>query len=96
MKIKVKISTLLLQLGELDSQYERVELTLAESANSTECLQSLVSRFPSLRKWVFEKGDSLRPVIFLFINGEKLVSDELSKPLKDGDELFVVLSFAGG
>ena len=67
-----------------------------EGTTPAECVRNVVDQFPSLGNWVYEKDGGLRKVIFLFVNGEKLLSDELSKPLKEGDELFVVLSFAGG
>lgn len=96
MKIKLKLSTLLRQLGALEDKSETLEIAVDEGTTPIECVRNVVEQFPSLRNWVYEKDGGLRKIIFLFVNGEKLLPDDLSNPLKEGDELFVVLSFAGG
>jgi molybdopterin converting factor small subunit len=96
MKIKIRLSTLLRQFGDLDSTNEMTEIETATKVTPLECLQQLVLRHPSLQKWLYDEEGDLRPMIFTFVNGEKLLTDDLSKPLRDGDEVFVVLSFAGG
>lgn len=96
MKIKIRLSSLLRQLGEVDSTAEMTEIETAAEITSLECLRHLAARQPSLQKWLYDEEGGLRPVVFIFVNGDKLLSDDLSKTLKDGDEVFVVLSFAGG
>ena len=96
MKLKVRLSSLLRQFGDLRDEPEILELDASDHVNSLQCLQSLTDRFPSLQKWLYDEQAKLRPVIFVFVNGEKLLPDHMSQPLKDGDEVFVVLSFAGG
>jgi tetrahydromethanopterin S-methyltransferase subunit B len=96
MKVKVKLSSLLRQLSDLGDQPETLEVTASDHINPLECLQSLTDRFPSLRKWLYDEEGKLRSAIFVFVNGEKLLSDEMLKPLKDGEDILVVLAFAGG
>ena len=96
MKIRVKLSSLLRQFGNLDGQPETMEMSVSDKVNPAEFLESLADRFPALKKWLYDKEGKLRPVIFVFVNGEKLLSGDFSEPLQDGDEVFVVFSFAGG
>jgi molybdopterin converting factor small subunit len=93
MKVKVRLSSLLRHFGELTSEPDAIEVS---APSALECLQDLVHRFPSIRQYVYDKEGKLQPFIMFFVNGEKLLANEFTRPLKDGDELFVLLAFAGG
>jgi molybdopterin converting factor small subunit len=93
MKVKVRLSSLLRQFGELTNEPDAIEIS---APSALECLQALVDQFPSMRQYVYDKEGKLQPFIMFFVNGEKLLTDEFTRPLKDGDELFVLLAFAGG
>jgi len=61
-----------------------------------ECLHELETRFPKIKRWLYDKQGNLRPQVWFFVNGQKISADEMTKPLKDGDELFFVLAISGG
>jgi len=90
MSVKVKISSLL--RGSTNGQ-EIVEVT---GNTPLECLHSLESKFPKMKKWLYDKKGELRPQVWFFVNGERIFRDDLNKPLNDGDELFVLLAISGG
>lgn len=93
MKVKVRLSSLLRQFGEITNEPDPIEVS---APTAPECLQTLVDRFPSMRQYVYDKEGKLQLFIMFFVNGEKLLANEFTRPLKDGDELFVLLAFAGG
>jgi adenylyltransferase/sulfurtransferase len=61
-----------------------------------ECLDELVNRFPELRKWVYDKNGDLTNFIDVYVNLERSMPEELSNPVKEGDELFIVMMLSGG
>jgi molybdopterin converting factor small subunit len=93
MKIKVTLSSLLRQFSGLTKEPNTIEVT---APNPLECLRILTDQFPPIRQWVYDKEGNLLPSTMFFVNREKLLPHEFARPLKDGDELFILLSFAGG
>lgn len=93
MKVRVGLSYLLRHFGGLTAEPDRMEVA---ASTPLECLQVLVGRFPSLRQWVYDKEGNLLASTMFFVNKEKLLPREFASPLKDGDELLIVLAFAGG
>ena len=61
-----------------------------------ECIHQLVTRFPELNKWLFKKDGKLSDLVDIYINGESSFPLELSKPVKDGDELHIIVIISGG
>ena len=61
-----------------------------------ECLGALIDRFPGLENSLFEKKGKLLNIVEIFINMESAYPDELGKPVKDGDEIYITLMLAGG
>jgi molybdopterin converting factor small subunit len=93
MKVKVKLSNLLRQFSELQGEPEVFEVT---GSNALECLQVMVERYPAMRKWVYDKEGKVLGLMQFFVNSEKLLMSEHSKPLKDGDELYIFFATGGG
>jgi len=85
--VKVTISSSLRHLSELSGEPEVFEVM---APNAPECLRVLVDRFPSMKQWTYDKEGKLLPLIWFFLNGQQLQTDEFTQPLKDGDELFIV------
>jgi len=88
--VKVKISSLLRQLT---NGQEVVEVT---AYSAIECLDNLVVQFPGIRRWLYNKQGQLFPFVHVFVNGETVSTDELTNPLKDGDELLLLIAIGGG
>ncbi|MFC1868028.1 MoaD/ThiS family protein [Thermodesulfobacteriota bacterium] len=61
-----------------------------------ECLNGLLSRFPSLKERIFDKESKLLNKIGIYVNGKSSYPDELIKPVNDGDEIHILLVLAGG
>ncbi len=93
MRVKVKLSNLLRQFSELKGEPEVFEVN---GASALDCLRVMVERYPKMRKWVYDKDGKLLGLMQFFVNGEKLLMSEYSKPLKDGDELYIFFATGGG
>ena len=56
-----------------------------EAAQPLECLQIMIGRYPSIKKWAYKDGNLL-PVIWFFVNDpdwkKKLTPDELGSQLE--------------
>jgi sulfur-carrier protein len=61
-----------------------------------QCLERLVARFPGLRPWLFEKDGKLNRLVEIYVNMESSYPEELAKPVKDGDELHIIVIISGG
>ena len=61
-----------------------------------QCLEQLVTRFPRLKKRLFEKDGALSRILEIYVNGESAYPDELATAVKDGDELDTVVLISGG
>ncbi len=61
-----------------------------------QCLEQLVAVYPELRKWLFEKDGKLNRLVEIYVNAESSYPEELAKPVKDGDELYIIIIISGG
>ncbi|MFC2005096.1 MoaD/ThiS family protein [Chloroflexota bacterium] len=61
-----------------------------------QCLEQLVTRFPELKEWLFEKNGRLNRLVEIYVNNETSYPEELAKPVKDGDELYILIIISGG
>ena len=88
MDIKVHISPLL--------SHHTNHPQVAEVSGNTvgECLKHLVEQFPKLK--LFDKNGELQSYLLISFNKEVICQKELDKPVKDGDELFIMLVDIGG
>ena len=67
-----------------------------EGATVAECLEDLVRQFPGLRTVLFNDSGGLLDYVDVYVNAESSYHEGLIKPVRDGDELLVVLLIAGG
>ena len=56
-----------------------------------QCLHHLVKQFPNLKQGLFDKNGKLRSYLDVYVNGKSSFPKELAKPVKDGDELHIIL-----
>jgi molybdopterin converting factor small subunit len=61
-----------------------------------ECLNHLIRQYPQMEKALFAKKDKLLNVVEVFVNHETAYPNELLKPVKDGDEIHLLVMLAGG
>jgi len=88
-KAKVTISPTLRHLSQLVDEPDVFEV---RASTPLECLQIMLERYPSIRKWAYKEGELL-PVIWFFVNDPemraKIPPDQFTKPLSDGDEVTI-------
>ena len=88
MNTKVRISSLL-------SRYTNNQRIVEVNGNTIdECLKHLEKQFSKLK--LFEKDGRLLSYLNIYINKELTSPKELDKPIKDGDEIYIMLMISGG
>ena len=73
-----------------------LEVVSVEGNTVGECLSHLVQQYPGMEKALFAKKDKLRNVVEVFVNHATAYPNELAKPVKDGDEINLLVMLAGG
>ena len=73
-----------------------VKISEVNGNTAGECLRHLVEQFPIIEKELFDKNGKLAPSIDIYVNKESTYPEELSKPVKDGDELDILIIIGGG
>ena len=61
-----------------------------------QCLEQLIKHFPGIEKVIFSKNGELLNYVDIYVNGASAYPEELAKTVKDGDELYVLATIAGG
>ncbi len=79
-------------------QYLANGLEVAEVNGSTVggCLEHLIKQFPGIKQLLFDKSGKLDMFGDIYVNGESIYPEGLAKPVKDGDELYIVILVGGG
>jgi molybdopterin converting factor small subunit len=72
------------------------EVVKANGSTIGECLDHLVKQFPGIEKGLFDRNGQLLNYVYFFINGKGAYPTDLTKPVKDGDELTISLLLPGG
>ena len=90
MMVNVKLSLLLRKFTNGEETVQASGTTLEE------CLRDLETRYPGIGSWLYDKQGELKRQVWLFLNGERIHPEEITRPVRDGDELSVVLAIAGG
>lgn len=72
------------------------DVVTAEGTTVGECLNHLIKQFPGMEKALFAKKDKLLNVVEVFVNNVTAYPNELTKPVKDGDEINLLVMLAGG
>jgi molybdopterin converting factor small subunit len=67
-----------------------------EGNTVSECLNQLIKQFPGMEKALFAKKDKLLNIVEVYVNHVSAYPNELVKPVKDGDEIHLVIMLAGG
>ncbi len=73
-----------------------LEVVAVEGKTVGECLNQLVKRFPGMEKALFSKKDKLLNIVEVYLNHVTAYPNELAKPVKDGDEIHLIIMLAGG
>jgi molybdopterin converting factor small subunit len=73
-----------------------LDVVAAEGTTVGECLNHLIRQYPGMEKALFAKKDKLLNVVEVFVNQAPAYPNELTKPVKDGDEINLLIMLAGG
>jgi molybdopterin converting factor small subunit len=73
-----------------------LKITEVQGDTVGDCLKRLTERFPLLEKELFEKQGKLSPYIDIYVDGQSVYSEGLTKPVKDGSELSILFIVGGG
>jgi molybdopterin converting factor small subunit len=73
-----------------------LEVVAVEGKTVGECLNQLVKQFPEMEKALFAKKDKLLNNVEVYVNHSSAYPNELLKPIKDGDEIHLIIMLAGG
>ncbi len=73
-----------------------LDMVTAEGNTVGECLNDLIRQFPGMEKALFAKKDKLLNNVEVYLNHASAYPNELLKPVKDGDEIHLVVMLTGG
>ena len=90
MSIKIEIPY------SLQSLTDNTAIVEVNGSTVGECLEQLATRFPKSRKLLFDKGGKLDMFGDIYVNGESFYPQGLTRPVKDGDELYIAVLVGGG
>ena len=60
------------------------------------CLDDLTRQFPGLNAVLFDSSRNLFDYVDIYVNGESIYGEGLTGPVREGDELHIILMIAGG
>jgi len=90
MSVKINIASYL-QPFTNDTEVVRVK-----GSTISGCLNHLVKQFPGIEKMLFGKNGELHSYVGIYINREDAHPQDLTKAVKDGDELHILYIIGGG
>jgi molybdopterin converting factor small subunit len=73
-----------------------LEVVALEGKTVGECLTHLIKQYPGMEKALFAKKDKLLNNVEIYLNHATAYPNELAKPVKDGDEIHLVIMLTGG
>jgi hypothetical protein len=90
MSIKIKISS---AHQHVTNGHEIIEVGGNTIAG---CLKDLIGQYPALEKYMYNNSKTISEFLLVFLNGENVPHDELNKPVKDHDDISLVMLIDGG
>ena len=72
------------------------ELIDVEGTTINECLSHLTELYPEVKKAIFTGKEKLHPLVEVYLNSSSAYPDALKKKVKDGDNLHLIHTLAGG
>jgi len=61
-----------------------------------ECIGVLIETYPELESFLFDSGGKFKSYIGVYVNLQSTYPREMDTPVKDGDEIHLVMIFSGG
>jgi molybdopterin converting factor small subunit len=81
-----------------DMYYLTEDQEMIEVTGNTvgECLRQLINLYPGIGELIFYKDGQLQTFIEIYVNHVAASPNELVKAVKDGDEIHLMMTVAGG
>jgi len=73
-----------------------LEVVAVEGSTVGECLNHLTRQFPGMEKALFVNKGRLLNNVEVLLNQVSAYPNELVKPVKDGDQIYLIVMLAGG
>jgi molybdopterin converting factor small subunit len=73
-----------------------LDMVTVEGKTVGECLSQLIKQFPGMEKALYAKKDKLLNNVEVYLNHASAYPNELVKPVKDGDEIHLIVMLTGG
>lgn len=90
MSVKINIPS---YLQRYTNDQEVVEV---KGSSVNECINHLTKQFSDMRKMLFAKDGRMLDYVSIYFDGKVTYADELTKAVKDGDELNIMYILGGG
>ena len=86
-----------LEVSSIFARYTDNKTNIELEGNTVgECINDLVEKYPDMKKMILDKNGNLRHSYDLYINGQSSYPKEMTKRVKDGDKLNLVMLIQGG
>lgn len=72
------------------------DVVAVEGNTVLDCLNELIKQFPGMEKALFVRKDKLLNNVEVYLNHASAYPNELAKPVKDGDDIHLVVMLTGG
>jgi len=80
----------------LQALFDGVRQVDVSGSTVGECLKHLVERYPRLKPGLFNRQGKLPKGVSIFVNGESAYPGELTRPVHDGDKVYITNIVLGG
>jgi hypothetical protein len=90
MSIDVEISSIFARYTDNRAKLKATGKTVGE------CLHDLVRQYPDFKNIILDENGNLISSFDVFANGESTYPQTMTRPVKDGDKLDIVLLIQGG
>ena len=90
MAVKVKLCLFLVELTKCSPENE------VEGRTVGECIENLIREFPKLKGEIIDPEGNLLYYLNIYVNGASTHPETLVWPVRDGDEIQIVLPLSGG
>jgi molybdopterin converting factor small subunit len=67
-----------------------------EGSTVSECIDALIRQYPEVKKMLIDRKGNLHSYVGIYINSQDAFPNVMEKPVKDGDEIHILYSLAGG
>jgi molybdopterin converting factor small subunit len=81
---------------DLQRLFDDPDEVRVEGLTVGECLTDLVSRYPGAGKLLFDTRGKLLKHVHVFVNAEGMFKPEMTKQVRDGDQLIIAVMAIGG